>query len=185
MKKKKILKKKTKNKTLHLGFIFRYSDLRGLGRIFSLPPSISSFLKFPKEFWCTCREESQWSGASASYALSSTRITGGLAKLKCLGPTPQVSESVVLEQGLEFTSLASSLVMLMLLFWGFHLEQEREENRCVCRWDVVNIVWRRKWNTHSKVETCSLRSGMKWNWESVFPKTLSVILLKVRGMAES
>ena len=96
-----------------MGFIFRYSDLSGLGRIFSLPPSIS-FLKFPKEFWCTRGEESQWSGASASYTLSSTRITGGLAKLKCLGPTPQVSESVALEQGLEFTSLASSWVMLIL-----------------------------------------------------------------------
>lgn len=38
-----------------------------------------------------------WS--SASHTLSGTRITGGLAKLKCLGSTPQVSESVVLEQG--------------------------------------------------------------------------------------
>lgn len=43
-----------------------------------------------------------------------SQITGGLAKLKCLGPTPQVSDSVVPEQGLEFTSLASSLVMLIL-----------------------------------------------------------------------
>ena len=42
------------------------------------------------------------------------QITGGLVKLKCLGPTPQVSDSVVPEQGLEFTSLASSWVMLIL-----------------------------------------------------------------------
>ena len=35
-------------------------------------------------------------------------------KLKCLGPTPQVSDSVVPEQGLEFTSLASSWVILIL-----------------------------------------------------------------------
>lgn len=53
-----------------------------------------------------------WS--SASHTLSGIRITGGLAKLKCLGPTSQVSESVVLEQGLEFTSLASFRVMLIL-----------------------------------------------------------------------
>ena len=42
------------------------------------------------------------------------QITGGLVKLKCLGPTPQVSDSVVPEQGLEFTSLASSWVILIL-----------------------------------------------------------------------